>query len=92
MFMLVLGHVLALSFIKKLLARVVDVAVKTPKLAAVYVAVLAMILGWLNWGLGLVAGALVARAVIDRGVANKGVVGSRLCGLAGLHGGISGVH
>lgn len=92
MFMLVLGHVLALSSpIKKLLARVVDVAVKTPKLAAVYVAVLAMILGWLNWGLGLVAGALVARAVIDRGVANKGVVGAAgYMGLLVWHSGISG--
>lgn len=92
MFMLVLGHVLALSKpVKRLLSVVVDVAVKSPKLAAVYVAVLAMLLGWLNWGLGLVAGALVARAVIDRGVANKGLVGAAgYMGLLVWHSGISG--
>lgn len=92
MFMLVLGHVLALSTpVKKLLSKVVDVAVKTPRFAAVYVAALAMVLGWLNWGLGLVAGALVARAVIDRGVANKGLVGAAgYMGLLIWHSGISG--
>lgn len=92
MFMLVLGHVLALSKpVKKLLDRVVDIAVKTPRYAAVYVALLAMIMGWINWGLGLVAGALVARAVIDRGVAHKGLIGAAgYMGLLIWHSGISG--
>ena len=49
-----------------------------------------MLLGWLNWGLGLVAGALVARAVIDRGVTNKGLVGAAgYMGLLIWHSGIS---
>lgn len=92
MFMLVLGHVLALSTpVRRLLNRVVDIAVRSPRYSAVYVAVLAMLLGWLNWGLGLVAGALVARAVIDRGVANKGLVGAAgYMGLLIWHSGISG--
>ena len=62
MYMLVLGHVLALSPpIKSALNTVAVYAVKTPKYAPAVVALIAMLLGWVNWGLGLVAGALVLR-------------------------------
>ena len=51
MFMLVLGHVLALSKpIRRLLDGVAKFAVKTPGFAPAYVAVVAMLLGWVNWG------------------------------------------
>jgi short-chain fatty acids transporter len=92
MFMLVLGHVLALSKpVRAFLDAVVDVAVKTPKYSAAYVALLAMTLGWLNWGLGLVAGALVAKAVIDRKIANPGLIGAAgYMGLLVWHSGLSG--
>jgi short-chain fatty acids transporter len=92
MYMLVLGHVLALSKpVRRFLDAVVDVAVRTPKYSAAYVALLAMTLGWMNWGLGLVAGALVAKAVIDRKVANPGLVGAAgYMGLLVWHSGLSG--
>lgn len=92
MFMLVLGHVLALSKpVRAFLDAVVDIAVRTPKYSAAYVALLAMTLGWLNWGLGLVAGALVAKAVIDRKVANPGLIGAAgYMGLLVWHSGLSG--
>lgn len=92
MFMLVLGHVLALSNpVRNALDGIANFAVKQPSNAAAYVAGVAMILGWFNWGLGLVAGALIAKVVIDKKVANAGVVGA--AGYSGLlvwHSGLSG--
>ena len=92
MFMLVLGHVLALSKpVRTALDGVANFAVKQPSNAAAYVAVVAMILGWVNWGLGLVAGALIAKVVIDKKVAHAGVVGAAgYTGLLVWHSGLSG--
>ena len=92
MFMLVLGHVLALSKpIRRILDGVAEFAVKTPSYAPVYVAVVAMLLGWVNWGLGLVAGALIAKVVIDKKVAHAGLVGAAgYMGLLVWHSGLSG--
>jgi short-chain fatty acids transporter len=84
--------VLALSKpVRTALDGVANFAVKQPSNAAAYVAVVAMILGWVNWGLGLVAGAIIAKVVIDKKVAHAGVVGA--AGYAGLlvwHSGLSG--
>lgn len=92
MFMLVLGHVLALSKpIRRLLDGVAEFAVKTPGFAPAYVAVVAMLLGWVNWGLGLVAGAIIAKVVIDKKVAHAGLVGAAgYMGLLVWHSGLSG--
>ena len=92
MFMLVLGHVLALSpFIKSTLNTVAVYAVKSPKYAPAIVALIAMMLGWVNWGLGLVAGALIAKVVIDQKVAHAGLVGAAgYMGLLVWHSGLSG--
>tara|TARA_B100000427_G_scaffold125029_1_gene103986 strand:- start:2139 stop:3497 length:1359 start_codon:yes stop_codon:yes gene_type:complete len=92
MFMLVLGHVLALSKpVRSALDGVANFAVKQPVNAAAYVAFAAMILGWVNWGLGLIAGAILAKVVIDKKVAHAGVVGAAgYTGLLVWHSGLSG--
>lgn len=99
MFMLVLGHVLALAPpVRSGLDRAVNWVVAQPRWAAAKVALLAMALGWLNWGLGLVGGAILVRGVMDRlrgegraGEVNFGVIGA--AGYASMlvwHGGLSG--
>ena len=66
MFMLVLGHVLALAPpVLRGLDRAVRWVTLTPRFAPAKVALLSMVLGWLNWGLGLVAGAILVRGVLD---------------------------
>ncbi|MBM55162.1 MAG: short-chain fatty acid transporter [Euryarchaeota archaeon] len=92
MFMLVLGHVLALSKpVRLALNGIANIAVKKPENAATYVAIVAMLLGWVNWGLGLVAGAIIAKVVIDKKVAHAGVVGAAgYMGLLVWHSGLSG--
>jgi len=99
MFMLVLGHVLALAPpVRSGLDRAVLWVVSRPNWAAAKVALLAMGLGWLNWGLGLVGGAILVRGVMDRlreegraEAVNFGVIGA--AGYASMlvwHGGLSG--
>ena len=97
MFMLVLGHVLALSApVKYLLDKVVVLAVKKTAFAPAYVAFFALMLGWLNWGLGLVAGALLAKSVIDKSKKHGYGIRPGLLGAAGYmgllvwHSGLSG--
>lgn len=94
--MLVMGHVLALApSVLKLLDRAVNWILRTPFLAATKVALLSMGLGWLNWGLGLVGGALLVRGVLDRRAdavgLHPGVLGAAgYTGLLVWHGGLSG--
>jgi short-chain fatty acids transporter len=93
MFMLVLGHVLALSPpVLKLLHRAVGWILRRPGWAAPKLALLAMLLGWVNWGLGLVGGAILVRGVLDASkTVNRGLMGA--AGYAGMlvwHGGLSG--
>ena len=102
MFMLVLGHVLALA---PPVLRGLDKAVRwvtlTPRFAPAKVALLSMVLGWLNWGLGLGAGAILVRGVLDEmkkshasaGLRSlsKGMLGAAgYTGLLVWHGGLSG--
>ena len=102
MFMLVLGHVLALAPpVLRALGRAIDWIVKSPANAPAKVAFLSMMLGWLNWGLGLIAGAILVRGVMDRrrtqgagspleGV-SLGVLGAAgYTGLLVWHGGLGG--
>jgi short-chain fatty acids transporter len=97
MFMLVLGHILALSPpVSKFLNIVVDLAMRNTRYAAAWVALFALLLGWINWGLGLVAGALLAKSVIDRSRRDNSDVNPGLIGAAGYmgllvwHSGLSG--
>ncbi|MBI1305962.1 MAG: short-chain fatty acid transporter [Bacteroidetes bacterium] len=96
MIMLVLGHSIALTpsvsgFINRLATQC-----KSPKQAALYVAVFSVLAGYLNWGLGLIFGAILARKVAEnlgsRNIkVNFGLLGA--CGYLSLlvwHGGLSG--
>ncbi len=99
MFMLVLGHVLALAPpVLRALDRGVLWVLRSPRLAAPKVAAVAMALGWLNWGLGLVGGAILVRGALDAlkhegnaGGVHPGVLGAAgYTGLLVWHGGLSG--
>ena len=102
MFMLVLGHVLALAPpVLRALHRAIDWIVLSPHLAPAKVALLSMAMGWLNWGLGLIAGAILVRGVMDRREAegpssrlanlSLGVLGAAgYTGLLVWHGGLGG--
>lgn len=93
---LVTGHALAQS---PPLARALDALARrarTPRSAIVIVATGAMVLGLLNWGLGLVGGALLAREVGQR-ARRSGVrvhypllVAAGYSGMLVWHGGLSG--
>lgn len=102
MLMLVLGHVLALAPpVLRGLNKAVRWVTLTPRFAPAKVALLSMVLGWLNWGLGLVAGAILVRGVLDdmkkphasAGLRSlsKGMLGAAgYTGLLVWHGGLSG--
>ncbi|HSP78143.1 MAG TPA: TIGR00366 family protein [Myxococcaceae bacterium] len=93
---LVTGHALAAApGVRRLLERLADLP-RTTGSAASMVAGTAMVLGLLNWGLGLVGGAFLAREVgrsfRRRGLAlNYGLVGAAgYMGMLIWHGGLSG--
>ncbi|MBN1252920.1 MAG: short-chain fatty acid transporter [Bacteroidales bacterium] len=96
MLMLVLGHVLALS---KSVNKIIQFAVKfcnsTPK-AALIVTFLTLSVSFLNWGLGLIFGAIFARKVGEYAQQNNLKINYPLIGAAGYsglmfwHGGFSG--
>ena len=102
MFMLVLGHVLALAPpVLKALRKAIDWIVKAPVNAPAKVALLSMVMGWVNWGLGLIAGAILVRGVMDRrrqegegsplASVSLGVLGAAgYTGLLVWHGGLGG--
>lgn len=58
---LVTGYVLAYHRLTQKLIRGLACMPKTGRQAVVMVALVAMILSWVNWGLGLIVGAIVAR-------------------------------
>lgn len=102
MFMLVMGHVLALAPpVLRLLSNALNWVVISPRWAPAKVAALSMTLGWANWGLGLIAGAILVRGVMDRrrsegtessmSNVSLGVLGAAgYTGLLVWHGGLSG--
>lgn len=96
MLMLVLGHCLALtSPFEVLINKVLRVCTNTAKSAAV-VAVVAIVLGLFNWGLGLVVSAILARKIgekfsVAKQPINYGLVGAAAyLGMMVWHGGLSG--
>ena len=96
MLMLVLGHCLALTPPFEILIRqVLKFCTNSAKSAAI-VAVVAIILGLFNWGLGLVVSAILARKIGEKFTAaqqpiNYGLVGAAAyLGMMVWHGGLSG--
>jgi len=96
-FMLVLGHALALTpAVDRIIGKAVKFAGTTNARSAATVAVVACLAGWINWGLGLIVGAVLARKVGERAKAqglpiHYGLIGA--AGYSGLmvwHGGLSG--
>ena len=93
---LVTGHALASApVVGRLIARIVALP-KTAAAAGATVAVVAILTGLLNWGLGLIVGALLAREM-GRNCANRGVrvqypllAAAGYTGLLVWHGGFSG--
>lgn len=96
MLMLVLGHILALSkpvgWLINLITRNCSNAVR----ASVIVAACTILVSFINWGLGLIFGAILARKVGEYATLNSIKINYPLVGAAGYsglmvwHGGISG--
>ncbi len=97
MFMLVLGHAVALSKpVDRVLSLVSGRVAHSSATAALVVTAVTISVAWVNWGLGLIVGAVLARKVGEAASRagsslNYALIGA--CGYAGLmvwHGGISG--
>jgi short-chain fatty acids transporter len=89
---LVTGHVLASSpFFKKSLSRLASIP-KSPGQAIVLVSVISLIASWINWGFGLVIGALFAKELAKKvaGVDYRLLIASAYSGFIIWHGGLSG--
>lgn len=89
---LVAGHVLASSpFFKKLLSTLAGLA-KTPGQAIVLVSVVSLIACWINWGFGLVIGALFAKEIAKKvkTVDYRLLIASAYSGFIIWHGGLGG--
>ncbi len=96
MLMLVLGYVLALSeTVDKVICKMTPFCNSTPK-AAYFVSLTTIIVSFLNWGLGLIFGAILTRKVGEynqnkNNKINYPLVGAAgYCGLMVWHGGFSG--
>ncbi|MDG1261007.1 MAG: TIGR00366 family protein [Flavobacteriales bacterium] len=97
MLMLVLGHVLALSKPASALINAISkpISSSTSK-AAFFVCLLTMLMGFFNWGFGLIFGAILARKVGESASQNGRKINYALVGAAGYtgllvwHGGLSG--
>jgi len=96
MLMLVLGHTLALSsFFDKLISWLVKPIITTAKAAAI-VTFATIIIAFINWGLGLIFGAILARKLGESFTRKQLPLNYPLIGAAGYvglmvwHGGLSG--
>lgn len=89
---LVLGNALATSKpVKKLLVNIAGIA-NTPTQAIMLVSFVSAIACWLNWGFGLIVGALLAKELAKkvRGVDYRLLIASAYSGFVVWHNGISG--
>lgn len=96
MLMLVLGHVLALTTVaNRFILWVVGLSSNT-RITTALVCLFTLIVAWLNWGLGLIFGAIMARKLGEFAEQNNKAINYALVGAAGYaglmfwHGGISG--
>jgi len=96
MLILILGYVLALTKPVKNLINKLSSAIKTTASAAFWVTLLTLIFSLLNWGLGLIFGAVFARKLAESFSERKLKLNYPLIGAAGYsgliiwHGGFSG--
>lgn len=96
MLILVLGHVLVLSKPANKIIVSLSKNVTSTASAVVLVSVTTMLAAFLNWGLGLIFGAILARKVGEHALRNNIPINYPLVGAAGYvglmvwHGGISG--
>lgn len=96
MLMLVLGHVLALTRPINLLIDKVSIYCNTTAKAASMVCFFTLLISLINWGLGLIFGAIFARKVAEISKKNNWAICYPIIGAAGYsglmvwHGGISG--
>ncbi|MCM3636353.1 short-chain fatty acid transporter [Sporosarcina luteola] len=89
---LVAGHVLASSpFFKKILSSLAGLA-KSPGTAILLVTVVSLIACWINWGFGLVIGALFAKEIAKKvtTVDYRLLIASAYSGFIIWHGGLGG--
>jgi len=96
MLMLVLGYVIALSQASEKLIEKITILCHNTSTAAFLVSASTIIMSLLNWGLGLVFGAILARKVGEHALKNNIDLNYPLIGAAGYsglmvwHGGLSG--
>ncbi len=96
MLMLVLGYVIALSSSFNRIIVYITPLCKNTANAAFLVAASTIIVSWINWGLGLIFGAILVRKVGEHAINNNITINYPLigaCGYSGLmvwHGGLSG--
>jgi short-chain fatty acids transporter len=96
MFILILGHCLALTpAVEKFLTRITRYC-KTTASSALTVALVTLLFTFINWGLGLIVGALLARKIGEKFMnaqqqLNYGLIGAAAySGMLVWHGGLSG--
>ena len=93
---LVLGHVLVLSKPFKALISTLTQSIKSAETAVMVLSLVTMIMAFINWGLGLIFGAIFARKIGEHCQKNNIPINYPLVGAAGYvglmiwHGGISG--
>ncbi len=89
---LVLGTAFASAApIKKVIKKLASIP-KTPKAAIIFVTLVSMICCWINWGFGLVVGALLAKEIAKTGlkVDYRLLIASAYSGFVVWHAGLSG--
>ena len=89
---LVLGSIVAISKPVKSFLKSVARLAKTPAQAIILVTLVSMLAAWINWGFGLVVGALVARevAAIVKGIHFPLLIAGGYSGMLIWHSGLSG--
>lgn len=96
MLILVLGHILVLSSPVNKLLEFITKGVKNNRSAVIIVSVSTMLMGFFNWGLGLIFGAILARKIGEKSEREHLNINYPLIGALGYsgmmvwHGGISG--
>ena len=94
--MLVLGHTIALSPIMGNLINRIIAPINTTHMAVFVTAFVCVFLGFINWGLGLIFGAILARKIGEKFITHNKPLNYPLVAAAGYssmmvwHGGISG--
>jgi short-chain fatty acids transporter len=89
---LVTGHILAMTKVVKKGLDAIAAAAHTPAQAIILVTVVALAASWINWGFGLIVGALMARELASRirGIHYPLLVAAAYTGFLIWHAGLSG--